>query len=130
MSSTGCSTSLINAVIVVDAPRQASVEAILAARVRQANPAALALTGRRDAADVPLSDLLAGDLDLWRDRFERLRTQGKVPATEARIAGCPVLFAASWLTDEPGLSSGIVIAAQDISDWKRTQAELSGSRRD
>ena len=122
-------TSLINAVFVVNAPRDASVDAILDAPIRQANPAALKLLAREEVSTVRLGDLLTGEPDVWRSRLERLRTQGRLPATEARIAthdgeSCPVLFAASWLADEPGRTSGIVFAAQDIAEWKRTQAEL------
>ena len=122
-------TSLINAVFVIEAPRDAAAEAILEAPIRQANPAALKLLGRDELGLVRLGDLLTGDTETWAARIERLRTEGRLPATEARIAAhdgesCPVLFAASWLADEPGRTSGIVFAAQDIAEWKRTQAEL------
>jgi PAS domain S-box-containing protein len=125
-------SSLINAVFVIVTGPGAEADDVLDAPVHRINPAGLALLGAEDeeAGTLTLRRMVpADDITAWRIRIARVLHEGRLPASEAVLcprsgARVPVLFAASWLSEEDGGLPGLVCVAQDISEWKATQAKL------
>lgn len=123
--------SLINAVFVIDASRNSMADAVLSAPVRLANRAGLEMLGYDDGdiPDLTLEKMLAPDGRQWHRIAARLFDEGRAPSMQAVLTTksgepVPVLLTASWLEEEHGKHPGIVCAAQDISEWKRTQDKL------
>jgi PAS domain S-box-containing protein len=125
-------SSMINAVLVVEASPGATTDQMLDSPLRGINPAGLKLLHYKpeDAADLTLRKLVPSeDIVPWHSRLERVLREGRLPASETTLCTrsgdrIPVLFAASWLSEEPGKSPGLVCVAQDIFEWKATQAIL------
>ena len=122
--------SLINAVFVINTKSGDSVAEMLKAPVREANSAALDLlrTTRQELIGKPFGELFEGDGSRAEELLKYLVQSGRLPAVEtsllSRTGPVPVLFTAALLPEEPGRSSGIICAAQDITDWKTAQDQF------
>jgi PAS domain S-box-containing protein len=91
--------------------------------IRRVNPSALRLLGYTEEQLVgqPLSQVVEGDVPVSSIAIERTyRTK-----SGSRI---PVLFSSAELRSGPGSLEGYVCLAQELTDLKRTQAELVRAR--
>lgn len=122
-------SSLINAVFVIETPRNPTVEDILNGPIRQVNRAGRELL-HHNPTPMHFADIVPPDaIEEWKQRLTRFIDKNRLPAEEALLiasdgTSIPVLFSASWLADDVGKSHGLVCVAQDISEWKVTQDKL------
>lgn len=123
----GILESLLNVVLVVDAPRDATASDLLDAKISFANPAANALLGNQLIGS-PLRSILSPEDEslcaLWRPLLD----EGRLPAVETTLhptghAPVPVLLTAAFVAGHDG-SAGVVYAAQDITERKLAETAL------
>ncbi|MBL8173721.1 MAG: HAMP domain-containing protein [Bryobacterales bacterium] len=129
----GILESLLNAVVVVDAPRTATPRNLLDAHITFANPAAAGLLGGKLLGS-PLRTILPqedeSDRSLWRPLLE----DGRLPAVETLLkpAGkdpVPVLLTAAFVSGHDA-GAGAVIAAHDITERKLAETALRQKQRE
>jgi PAS domain S-box-containing protein len=122
-------SSLINAVFVVEVEVGATVEDLLASPIREANPAASRLLGFPPEA---LRGLAFGRLlqpPVWRPLLAKLYRDRRLETVEAELlradgASVPVFFTAAYLSAQPNRPAGVVCAAQDITEYRKTTLAL------
>ncbi len=127
----GILESLINAVLVVDAGRNASAAELLNAPITFANPAAVDLLGGMQGRVLgnPLCSILTGEDEALRSLWRPLLDQGRLPAVETTFVPpgkppVPVLLTAAFVTGHGGVTTGVVCAAQDITERKLAETAL------